>query len=137
MEDKMQQRTIPRSGDGLWLYFGLTYALSWMVWLAAIASGTTTSSPLGALLFVLGGAAPSIVGVILLYRFAPAAERRDFWARLVRFRDIQPAWYALILLGFPAIALLGLAINAWLGGAQPGYKGLLQVAAQPLLLIPL
>ena len=86
---------------------------------------------------MLGGAAPSIVGVLLLYCFASATERRDFGARLVRFRNIQQVWCALILLGFPAVALLGLAANAWLGGAQPGYKGLQLVAAQPQLLIPL
>jgi hypothetical protein len=63
-----------KSGKGLWQFFVLTYAIALLTWGSMIVlrmpGGSTDPnapppSPLGLLLLVLGGFAPSIAGVIV------------------------------------------------------------------------
>ena len=123
--------------DGLWLYFILTFALSWAAWFTAIVFDLTSTTFPGILLYILGGCVPSIIGVILLYRLAPPSERKDFWKRVVSFRNIQPGWYGVILLGVPGTTVLAILLNSLTGGSQPGYAAVNRILAQPVALFPM
>lgn len=125
------------AADGLWLFFGLTFAFTWLLWILVAASGMTSKTFPGALLYILGGFGPSLAAVVLVFRFLTAAERRDFWRRIVNFREISPAWYALIFLGLPLTLVLSILVSGLLGSEPPGYDALKAIAAQPVELLPL
>ena len=125
-----------KPSDGLWLYLILTYTLSWLTWAIAIAVGISMTSTPGLLIYFIGGCFPSIVGVILLYRYTPRPER-DFWRRLTGFGLISSGWWALILLWMPAIMLLALGLNYLLGLPPPGFDLIRQIAANPVILAAL
>lgn len=55
----------------------------------------------------------------MTYREQGKEGGRDFWHRAFDFRMISLKWYALILLLFPALHLVAVAINHWLGGDPP------------------
>jgi uncharacterized protein len=118
-----------------WRFFALTFALSWAAWIAAAFTGQTSMQFPTVLLFVAGGCGPSIAGVYLIYRNTDRSARRDLWTSLLDFRRVSPAWAILCLLGTPATALAGIALNAALAGITPAYALLSIVAAQPLALL--
>lgn len=125
------------SQDGLWLYIALTFTLSWVVWLLIPLLGMTGQTFPGMLLFMIGGFAPSIVGVILLYRSTTKADRADFWRRTWDARRVSPVWGAMLLLGLPALTFLSIWLDGLLFGGTAGMEAFKQVAAQPAVLIGL
>lgn len=132
------QRSAEPKKDGLGLFFGLTFAFSWLLcWIPAALTGQTNMQFPTLLLYLLGGFGPSIIGVILTRRFGSPDERRDFWRSLVDFKRIRSGWYALILLIFPVTFAISIGLNALLAGEAPGLEGLKQIIRQPLWLIPL
>jgi membrane protease YdiL (CAAX protease family) len=122
-------------GHGLARFFMGTFALSWLVWIPAAFTGQKAMEFPTVLLYALGGFAPTIIGLRMLYRTAPVDLRRSFWHRLVDFKAIRPGWYAMIVLIFPVITGLGMLINTLLGGEQPGMMQWKQIAADPPMLV--
>jgi membrane protease YdiL (CAAX protease family) len=133
-QNKVQNSSRPL--DGLWLYVLLTFALSWITWGIGIASGMSLARSPGILVYSVGGSFPSIIGVILLYRYTPQGER-DFWRRLVSFKQISAGWWAFIVLWMPAIMLLSVGISYLLDLPAPGYVAIHQIAANPAILVTL
>lgn len=123
--------------DGLWLYMALTFALSWIVWLLIPLLGMTGRTFPGMLLFMIGGFSPSIMGVIMLYRKTAKVERAGFWRRVWDARPIRPVWWALLLLGLPALIFLAIWLDGLFFGGVAGMEALKQAAAQPPALIGL
>jgi membrane protease YdiL (CAAX protease family) len=118
-----------------WLFFVLTFSLSWAFWIPSAAlSRRGTTFPLG-ILFFLGGFGPSICGVIMTYRTRDRDGRRDFWRRTLDFRRIGGRWYALILLIFPLLAALSVLVEALMGGDAPSFPYLAAIAAAPWVLL--
>jgi len=124
-----------RTGHELARFFTGTFALSWLVWIPAAFTGQKAMEFPTVLLYALGGFAPTIIGLWMLYRTASAQVRRSFWHRLIDFRAIRPGWYALIVLIFPVVTGLGMLINSLLGGEQPGMMQWNQIAADPSMLV--
>lgn len=58
------------------LFFGLTYLISWVCWEAAALSGQDVTQWPWLIAHTVGGFAPSLVGVALVYRSARTSERR-------------------------------------------------------------
>jgi uncharacterized protein len=112
-----------------WLFFALTFAWTWLFWVAAALSGSEWTEPAVLLLFALGGIGPSLTGVVLTYVTRGREDRRDFWRRVLSFRQIGFRW-AVVILAFavvPVVLGIGLAVAA---GAEPG-----DVAGAPSLAI--
>ena len=60
-----------------------------------------------------------------------AFARRDFWRRVFDFHRISFKWYALITLIYPALHLIAIAINHWLGGAPPEFAFIKEAMPMP------
>jgi uncharacterized protein len=125
----------PAGNDGLARFFIRTFALSWLVWIPAAFTGQKAMEFPTVLLYGLGGFAPTIIGLRMLYRTAPLDLRRSFWHRLVDFKAIRPGWYAMVVLIFPVITGAAMLINTLLGGEQPGMMQWKQIAADPRMLV--
>ncbi len=78
--------------DGTRLFFILTFAFTWLLWIPAALGGQTNKEFPTAMLWFLGGFGPSIAGIVVTLRCADASERRDFWRSVVDFRRIRPGW---------------------------------------------
>jgi uncharacterized protein len=113
-----------------WLFFVLTFALSWALWIPFVVSGREVS-----LLAVAGGAfAPSIVGAVLASVSRDRESRRDFWKRVYSFRRIGGAWYAVIFLAFPVLVGLTLVIDYLIGGRFFSLQAAARTLSQPVAL---
>lgn len=115
-----------------WLYLLLAYSLTWIFWIpVALTRQDYQESPLLLAVVFLGVFGPSIAGITLTYREQGREGGRDFWHRVFDFRRISLKWYALILLLFPTLHLISIAINAWLGGDPPQFVFLKEAIAMP------
>jgi uncharacterized protein len=133
------------SGNGLWLYFGLTYALMLLTWGlmavfhisgASVVSSGGGSSSTGLVLLFLGGFTPTIaaIAVTALDRGRPGL--RDLWDR-VRKVGIGGKWYLLIFLLPILLAVLRVGIYLAGGGAIARPAPLASPAALVVFTIPL
>lgn len=115
-----------------WLYLFLAYGLAWVFWIpVALTRQDYQESPLLLAVVFLGVFGPGVAGIIMTYRDQGKDGRRDFWHRVFDFRRISLKWYALILLLFPALHLIAIAINHWLGGAPPEFEFIKESMAMP------
>ncbi len=105
--------------SGLATFFSLTFAFTWLLWgLAHPGIQKQLGLSLSAGLFVgLGTAVPSLVALGLSARRADAGK---LLFGLFRWR-VHPSWYALALIGPPALMITSTAIHVALGGAWPDY----------------
>lgn len=115
-----------------WLYLLLAYVLTWICWVpvALTRQDYQTSTILLAVVF-LGVFGPGIAGIVMTYREQGREGGRDFWGRVFDLHKISLKWYALILLFFPALHLMSIAINHWLGGDPPEFAFIKETVAMP------
>jgi membrane protease YdiL (CAAX protease family) len=115
-----------------WRYLLLAYGLAWIFWIpVALTQQDYKESPLLLAIVFLGVFGPGIAGITLTYRELGREGGRDFWRRVFDFRRISLKWYALILLIYPALHLISIAINAWLGGEPPQFTFIKEAIAMP------
>jgi membrane protease YdiL (CAAX protease family) len=112
---------------------GLTYGLSWAIWVPYILSGKTVDGPVPAL--VLACSVPSLVGILLTHSTSDNADRNDFWKRVVGFKLIGLRWFAVIIGLFPFLLVLGLLADNLFGGALPPLRGAAQTLTRPAALM--
>jgi uncharacterized protein len=118
-----------------WAFFLLTYGITWAFWIPAALLGQDVMRFPTLLLHTLGGFGPSLAGIFMIYRTRNPADRRDFWRRVVDFRQIGIGWLALILVIFPLLALVSIAIARLSGGPPHLYTNLARLTAQPLTIL--
>jgi len=116
-----------------WLYLILAYGLAWIFWIPVVLTRQDyQKSPLLLALVLVGTFGPGIAGIILVYREFEKGGRRDYWHRVFDFRRISFKWYALILLLFPAMHLVSIAVNSWMGGSPPQFEFIKEAIAIPI-----
>ncbi len=96
-----------------------TFVASWTFWALAhteVQRVTGLELPPG-LLILLGTAVPSTVALLISIREGSAGR---LLSSLTIWR-VHPGWYALALLGPPAVMLVAMAWHTGLGGAAPAY----------------
>lgn len=115
-----------------WLYVSLAYGLTWLFWIpVALTRQDYQESPLLLAVVFLGVFGPGIAGITLTYREQGREGGRDFWRRVFDFRRISLKWYVLLLLIYPILHLISIAINYWLGGDPPQFAFLKEAIAMP------
>ena len=115
-----------------WPYLLLAYGLTWLFWVPVALTGQDyQSSPLLLIVVFIGVFGPGIAGIFLTYRELGKAGGRDFWLRVFDFRRISLKWYTLILLLFPSLHLISIAINHWLGGSPPEFTLVKEAMTMP------
>ena len=116
-----------------WLYLLLAYSLAWVFWLPVVWTRQDyQDAPLLLALVLVGTFGPGIAGIILVYREFDKEGRRDYWHRIFDFRRISLKWYVLILLLFPAMHLVSIMVNSWMGGSPPQFEFIKEAVAMPI-----
>ncbi len=116
-----------------WLFFGMTYGLSWGIWVPYILLGKTVDGPVPALVFACS--TPSLAGMLLTHLTSDNIHREDFWKRVVSFKLIGSGWFAVIFCLFPFLLALGLLTDNLFGGALPPLGEAWQTLTQPAALL--
>jgi membrane protease YdiL (CAAX protease family) len=115
------------------LYLILAYGLAWIVWIpVALTRQDYQESPLLLAAVLVGVFGPGMAGIIVTWRERGRSGLRDFWRRATDFRRIRARWYLIILLLYPALQLLAIAISLLAGNDWQAPALLQQVAAQPI-----
>jgi len=129
----MKQTQTHSKGTFPWLFFGLTYGISWLIWGLVAISGIQANP----LLILAGAFAPTIVGIVLTQFDPDKEQRRDFWKRVTDFKRIGIGWYGVIVLLFPAILAVAFVLNNLFGGPSVALDAAMQTLSNPLQLVGL
>ncbi len=109
-------------------FFAGTFGLTWgLAALAGLAPGVirtltgsefSTSNPV----YYLAVSSPSVVGVAMIASSTGAAGLRELASRVFRWR-VHPAYYAVVLLGWPAMDVLARVVQQTVGGSRTTSSG--------------
>jgi len=108
-----------------------TFAFTWSLLAIAILSGQTSKDFPAILFYIIGGCGPSLVALFFVWRNFNVEQRREFWSRVFSPRRIQPIWWIITLEAVPAAMLLGVWVNALLGGTMPQMDYVNLLKSQP------
>ena len=113
------------------VYLAATFATTWIIWLGAYAASIPAYAlPLSTDWLVrLGTAVPSLVGLILTYKY-DGTQGSKALLRSLACRKASPAWWIYATVLFPLVLLVSSVIFAAAGGILPP-------AQFPLWFIPL
>ncbi len=130
----MKTSTAPQTQSNPWVFFALTYGLTWSFWIPAALWGAPEPAPVTTLLHYLGGLMPPLVAIGLTFLRRDRDAWHDYWQRVIGFGRIRAGWYAVILLTAPALTGLGALLDVLLGGT--GAQIETRFLANPLAVVP-
>lgn len=88
----------------LFVFVGLAYAVSWLIWLPQLAEARGwTDAAAWKYLHLIGGIGPMVAGITVTWRFSGAEALRRLFRRSVAFRD----WRWLAIGAFGPVLLFG------------------------------
>ena len=116
----------------LWIYLGLSFAISWAVWIpVALTSVDYQSSPYLLAAALMGAFGPGLAAIILNYLDKDLDQITDFRQRIYDFKRIRPAWYLIILILWPVLHGIAIGITTLLGQPIPESGFLAELISQP------
>ncbi len=102
-----------------WLYLVLAYLSAWIFWIPVAQSGEDYQrSPMLMVAVLLGVSGPGLSGILATYREGGREAGRDFWRRALDLERIQPRWYLVILLLWPAMHSVARVLQVLSAGAE-------------------
>ncbi len=118
----------------LWFFVVAVFGWSWLFWIVAAGLDASVQMPLGMALLLVGLLGPFLGGIGFACLTLSAAERREYWLRLVDPRRIGAKWYLVILFFVPALMALAVAFDfLWAGG---GGVALIKAKVMPFRAAP-
>jgi membrane protease YdiL (CAAX protease family) len=128
---RMQVADVPRPRFP-WLYLVLAYGFAWVIWIPVALTGRDyQGSPVLLFAVLVGVFGPGIVGIILTYAELGREGGRDFWQRALDVGRIRPHWYAIIVLLWPGLHAIAIAVHLLLGGSLHGFEFVREMTARP------
>ncbi len=120
-----------------WLFFAVTFALTWLFWLVAAGLGLGMDSAAGGLLLALGIMGPMVSGIGFTYLTRDQAGRRDYWKRITDFKRFGFVWYLIVFLLVPLLSGMAALIDVLLGGRGAVWgEVILNFASDPWAILP-
>ena len=120
------------SNKHLWIYLGLSFAISWAVWIpVALTRVDYQSSPYLLAAALVGAFGPGLAAIIMNYADKDLDQITDFRQRIYDFKRIRPAWYLIILTIWPILHGLAIGITTLLGQPIPESGFLAELLSQP------
>lgn len=120
-----------------WLFFAVTFAITWGFWLAAIALEVRFDSAVGLVLLLIGLVGPGASGIGFVYLVYDDRGRADFWNRLEQVRRIGVRWFLVILLLPLAVTITAAVVSMLSGGSGATWgEGVQEFSVNPLAILP-
>ncbi len=117
----------------LLIFFVATFLWTWAFYIPIVVSGNSQLQMPWMVLLICGGMGPSLVGIVMVFLTYDKEQRRDYWRRCFSFKRIGLSWWIVILLIFPAIFAVSIALDKALGGSMPGMDQLKSLMANPIM----
>jgi uncharacterized protein len=118
------------------LFFLATFAATWATYFTIVINGWDPYTMPGMVFLLIGGSAPSWVGVLMVLFTYDKAKRRDYFRRCISFKQIKLPYWAFIIFVFPLMFMLNISLNVMTGDSLPGMTNLKAFIAQPWI-VPL
>jgi membrane protease YdiL (CAAX protease family) len=118
------------------LFFLATFAATWVAYFTIVFNKWNPYTMPGMAFLLIGGSAPSWVAVIMVFITYDKEQRRDYFHRCVSFNQVKLPYWAFIILVFPVIYAILIALDVLMGGTLPGMINLKAYIARPSI-IPL
>lgn len=138
----MSETISPKIGNNFvsignpWVFFGVTFAITWGFWLLSILLGFRGDSTGGFLLGALGLAGPGVAGVAFVYLVYDEPGRNDFWNRLTQVGRIRARWLPAIFLLPPVVLITAAVADLALGGTSASLADWLMADNRLMLFLP-
>ena len=118
--------------DNPWLFFVITFLLTWLFWLpAALLNQEINSLPV-MVLIILGGIAGKIIPpTVLPYLIYGKKGWHDYWIRIIDFKRVGQKWWLITLLAPVLFTSLGIVTSLMIGEDWPAFT-----LDRPLEIIP-
>jgi membrane protease YdiL (CAAX protease family) len=117
-----------------WRFFGLTLGWSWLCyWLAAWLSRAGSSWLVNSL-HALGGIAPLVVALFLIYR--SSSDVKSFVRRMIDVAAIPSRWYLVIFTAVPLVSAAAAILDILAGGWGLRLEEASRLLTQPALILP-
>lgn len=110
-----------------------TLLCTWTLYFLIVFLKLNPYSMPGAIFLFFGGCTPTLLGFIMVMITYSKAEKLDYLKRIYQAKRIKPLWWATILLLFPAIMAVSIALNALLGGTVPEMIMLKNIISNPFM----
>lgn len=120
----------------LTLFFVATFAATWVTYFTIVFNGWDPYTMPGMAFLLIGGSAPSWVGVLMVLFTYAKEQRRDYFRRCFSFKQIRLQWWAFIIFIFLLIYAFIIPLDMLMGGSLPGMTNLKAFMAEPWI-IPL
>lgn len=120
----------------LLLFFLATFLWTWAFYAPIAMGGHNPYEMPWTILLIVGGMGPSAVGVAMVLLMKDKGQRRDYWRRCFSFNRIRWIWWLVLLLTFPLLYGVSIALDVSMGGSLPGMDLLKELIANPAV-IPL
>lgn len=120
----------------LLLFFLATFIATWVTYFTIVINGWDPYAMPGIVFFLVGGSAPSWVGVLMVLFTYDKVQRRDYFRRCFSFKQIKLPYWLFIILVFPLIYTFLISLDVLMGGTMPGMTNLRAFIAQPWI-VPL
>lgn len=128
-------RSIPVGNP--WVFFGVTYAVSWGFLLVAIVWEVSFQSLEGLVLLLLALLGPGASGIGFVYLVYDDRGRADFWNRVRQPGRIGWSWFLVVLLVPVGVTVVAALSARLLGGPAVSWgEAILQLGAHPLSILP-
>lgn len=116
------------------VFFVATFFVTWVTYSTIIFNGWNPYTFPGMVFLLIGGSAPSWVGVFMVFKTYDKEQRRDYFRRCVSFNQVKLPYLAFIIFVFPTIYALLIGLDMLMGGSLPGMVNLEAYLAQPSIL---
>jgi membrane protease YdiL (CAAX protease family) len=100
----------------IWLFFGIVYLLSGIMYTPVITSGQGMALLRNKLLIAVITFIPSLLGVVFILLTKDKATKRDFWRRIFRWPKASLGTFLTILLVFPALNVIAYMMASFITG---------------------
>lgn len=132
----MRDKHARKVGANVFAFFALALGISWVVWIAAVFLDLQWGEAAGTTFVAIGGAAPAIATLLVLFSREDKKHRHDYWHRLIAARAIRPAWYAVALLLPAAVVAVSILVSVGFGGSWEQFIPIKELRASATAFIP-
>ena len=116
------------------LFLVATFVATWVTYFIIVFNSWNPYTMPGMFFLLVGGSAPSWVGILFVLFTYDKGQRRDYFRRCFSFRQIKLPYWAFIIFVFPLVFAFIISINLILGGSMPDMPNLKAYIAQPWII---
>lgn len=115
-------------------FFVATFIATWVTYFTIIFNGWNPYTFPGMVFLLIGGSAPSWVGVLMVFKTYDREQRRNYFRGCVSFNQVKLPYWVFIIFVFPTIYAILIGVDVLMGGSLPGMVNLKAYLAQPAIL---